>query len=80
MVLTIPDDILTMSKLTEKDIRIQFALMLFGKNLVSFGQARKLSGLDVISFQQTLGKHNIPMHYDKEDFEQDLLNLKSFKR
>ena len=80
MILTIPDEIITTSKLTEKEIRTQLALMLFEKNLLTFGQSRKLSGLDVISFQQELGRNKIPFHYDKDDFEQDLLNLKNFKR
>ncbi|MEK6614847.1 MAG: UPF0175 family protein [Bacteroidota bacterium] len=80
MILTIPDEIINTSKLTEKEIRTQLALMLFEKNLLTFGQSRKLSGLDVISFQQELGRNKIPFHYDKDDFEQDLLNLKNFKR
>ena len=80
MTFTIPDEIVLKSKLTEDKLRIELALMLFEKNLLTFGQARKLSGLDVINFQQELGKNKIPIHYDFEAFEDDLLNLELFKK
>lgn len=56
----------------------ELAMALFSKNLLTFGQARKLSGLDVISFQEELGKNKITMHYDLLDFKQDLINLENF--
>ena len=47
-------------------------MLLFQKYTLSFGQARRLSGLDVVAFQQALAANQIPLHYDVEDFERDL--------
>ena len=80
MILTIPDDLMIKSNLTESQLMVQLALILFEKNILTFGQARKLSGLDVISFQKELGANNIPIHYDIDDFKKDLINLQSFKK
>ncbi len=77
MKLEISDDILMQVDLDESTLRTEIAMLLFQKYKLSFGQARRLSGLDVVSFQQTLAANKIPLHYDVEDFERDL--LKSLK-
>jgi len=53
-------------------LQIEFALYLFQKYHLSFGQARRLSGLDVIGFQKLLAQNEISLHYEVEDFELDL--------
>ena len=78
MQIIIPDEFIKISKLSETQLMTELAMALFSKNLLTFGQARKLSGLDVISFQEELGKNKITMHYDLLDFEQDLINLENF--
>lgn len=72
MTLEISDSILRQIQLDEKDLRIEIAMLLFQKYQLSFGQARRLSGLDVIAFQQILATNEIPLHYDIEDFERDM--------
>jgi predicted HTH domain antitoxin len=72
MILEISDHILQQVKLSEKTLRIEIAMLLFQKYHLSFGQARKLSGLNVIDFQKTLAANQIPLHYDVEDFDKDL--------
>lgn len=58
--------------MSETALRTELAMLLFQKYELSFGQARRLSGLDVVAFQQALAANQIPLHYDVEDFEQDL--------
>ena len=77
MKLEISDDILTQVQLDETALRTEIAMLLFQKYKLSFGQARRLSGLDVVSFQKALAANKIPLHYDVEDFERDL--QKTFK-
>lgn len=72
MTLEISDNILRQTQLTEDELRVELAMLLFQKYQLSFGQARKLSRLNVIEFQKTLTKNKIPLHYDVEDFEKDL--------
>ena len=72
MILEISDRILKEAQLNEKTFRIEIALLLFQKYQLSFGQARKLAGLNVIDFQKILAANKIPLHYDLEDFDKDL--------
>lgn len=72
MTLSISDNILQQINLSETALRTELAMLLFQKYELSFGQARRLSGLDVVAFQQALAANQIPLHYDVEDFEQDL--------
>ena len=72
MTLEISDDILRQAQLTESTLRAELALLLFQKYKLSFGQARRLSGLNVIAFQKLLAKNQISLHYDVEDFNQDI--------
>jgi len=47
---------------------------------LSFGKARELAGMTVGAFQQLLGSRAIPVHYDVEDYEEDLTALKELGR
>ena len=72
MTLSFSDELIRQAKLTEGELRIELALRLFETRRLSFGQARRLAGVDVITFQQTLANNHIPLHYDVADFEEDL--------
>ncbi|MCB9039153.1 MAG: UPF0175 family protein [Lewinellaceae bacterium] len=39
------------------------------------GQAKNLAGLVLISFQKELSKRDVYIHYDIEDYYQDIENL-----
>ena len=39
------------------------------------GKARRLAGLDLLSFQEELAKRDVHINYDVEDFHEDLRNL-----
>ncbi|MBX2929755.1 MAG: UPF0175 family protein [Saprospiraceae bacterium] len=69
MTLETADDIVRKTRLSEREMRIEFAVSLFQKYHLSFGQARRLAGLDVISFQKLLAENKISLHYDVEDFD-----------
>lgn len=77
MTLKIDDKILKTSKMSESEMQIEIAIMLFEKEKITFGQARRLSGLDVLTFQKKLGERKIPMHYYIEDLRHDLRTLSS---
>lgn len=63
--------------MSEEEFRIQLALLLFEKNIFTFGQAQRFSGLNVLAFQELLAKYEIAMHYDWEDYQEDLEIFKS---
>lgn len=72
MTIQLPEEIFLQTRLTEAEIRVELAIRLFEKEYLSFGQARRISGLNVIAFQKTLADNEIPLHYGVEEFEKDL--------
>ena len=77
MAIVISDQIIQQTNLSEDEFRIRLALLLFEKNILTFGQARRFSGLNVLAFQELLAKYQVAMHYDWEDYQNDLKTLES---
>lgn len=73
--LVIPGDLLEKVEMTPKDLLIEIAAYLYSKEKLSMGQAKTLAGLDLISFQQELSKRDIYIHYNIEDYYEDVKNL-----
>lgn len=77
MTLVIPEDILQASQMTEKEIQLEIAILLYQKEKISSGMVRAWTGLNVLEFQHELAKRDLYLNYDVEDFEQDLQTLRS---
>jgi len=75
MPLTIPDEILDATRMTEGELRQEIAVLLFEKEKLTLAQASRLAGLDRLQFQHLLASRRIPVHYGVEDFERDLSSL-----
>jgi predicted HTH domain antitoxin len=75
MSVVIPDEVLRASRLSEEELKVEIAVMLFQKEKLSLGQASRLAALDHFEFQHLLASRNIPLHYDVGDFEEDLKTL-----
>jgi len=56
----------------EKRVKVELALRLYQKGIVSMGQARRLAGLSKWDFLELLAKEKIPLSYDVEEVEKDL--------
>lgn len=80
MSVTIPDEILQTARMTEEELRQELAVLLFQKERLTAGQASRLAGMDRLRFQHLLASRGIPLHYDLEEFEQDLATLRSLGR
>jgi predicted HTH domain antitoxin len=72
----IPREILHASRMTSDELKRELALSLFQQSRLSFGKAREMAGMTVATFQQLLGSRGICVHYDVDDYEQDLATLK----
>ncbi len=68
----IPENIKIPKEELENRIKQELALRLYEKGLVSFGQARRISGLSKWEFLELLRKEKIPISYDEEELEEDL--------
>jgi predicted HTH domain antitoxin len=80
MNIIVPDEILTITRMTEAEMRQEIAVMLFQKEKLTLAQASRFAGINRIAFQHLLASRQIPVHYDVEDFEQDIKNLQEMGR
>lgn len=78
MTLHLPDELIAALHLTESELREELAIALYASGRLSFGQARRLAGLDWVRFRHLLAERNIPAHYDREDLEADMAALEHF--
>ena len=80
MSLIIPDDIIHKTNLTEKELKVEIAVMLFERNRFTLGQASDFSKVSRLQFQKILAKRQIPIHYSLEDLEDDVKTLETLNR
>lgn len=73
--LLIPKELLAQANISAQELTIEITTYLYAKERLSMGQARKLTGLDIISFQKELAKRDIYIHYDVDDFRSDVETL-----
>lgn len=78
MLLTLPDNIIPAGQFTEEELLTELAVALYAAGKISFGQARRLAGMDWFSFRTLLSERNVPVNYDEGDFKKDLNAIKSF--
>ncbi|MBP5971865.1 MAG: UPF0175 family protein [Brasilonema octagenarum HA4186-MV1] len=80
MSVVIPDDILTAAGISEAELKLEIAIMLFQQEKISIGKARRLAEMNLIEFQREIASRGICIHYDVEEFEADLKTLREMGR
>lgn len=80
MSIDISDEILMATRMTEAEMRQEIAVMLFQKEKLTLAQASRFAAMNRIAFQHLLASRQIPVHYDVEDFEQDIKSLQEMGR
>lgn len=75
MSLVIPDDFLRAANISAGELRREIALLLFQQDKLTLGQASEFVGMSQLEFQQLLGSLRIPVHYDRQEFADDLDTL-----
>ena len=73
--LVISNSVLEQANISSTELRLEIAVYLYAKERLSIGQARRLAGLDLVSFQKELAKRDVYIHYDSEDLKTDLKSL-----
>ena len=72
----IPDDILASIRIPkkelEKELKTDLAVVLYQKEAVSLGNARKLAGMSKWEFLEELGRRKIPRHCAERELTEDL--------
>ena len=77
MSVIIPDHIFQAAKMTEAELILEIAMMLYKQEKISSGKVRAWIGLTVLEFQQELAKRGLCLNYDVEDFQADMKTLES---
>ncbi len=72
MVVYIPDNCLEEASLTEPQVKLELAVWLFQKELLTMAQAAKLAGQHRIQMQRELARRKIPVHYGIEELKSDM--------
>ena len=72
----VPREIIHITRMTPQGLKRELAVYLFQQDKLSFGKAREMADMSVWEFQQLLGSRDISVHYDVEDYEQDMATLK----
>ncbi len=80
MSVLIPDEVLQASRLSEREFKVEIAVMLFQQEKLSLGQASQLANLQRLQFQHLLASRQIPVHFDVADLEGDLETLRELGR
>jgi predicted HTH domain antitoxin len=56
----------------EEELRRELAVTLYREEMLSFGKARELAGLDKFGFAELLGTRGIERHYGADELDEDL--------
>jgi predicted HTH domain antitoxin len=83
LILEIPDEITEGLRIPPTErlarLRIELAIRLYQKGILSFGKARELAQMSKWEFHSLLGQENIERNYDLEELETDLETLEKLK-
>ena len=80
MTIEISDQILDKLSITREEVKLEVAVALYAREILTLEQASKMAEVGQLKFQQILGERKIPMHYSKEDFEVGLKTLSKLGR
>ena len=73
--ISLPEKIVNLLALSRKQMGVvlqrELAIHFFGRNLLSFGQAREMAGMPVWDFIEFLRDRKVPLHYDVLEYEED---------
>jgi predicted HTH domain antitoxin len=76
MPITLPDELMQATKLSEAEIKAELAVALFQQERLTLGQAARLAGVPQLDFQRLLASRRIPLHYGFDAMEEDLARAK----
>jgi len=77
MKIEIDSSIITQLALSEQEVKTEIAIHFFSINKLTLAQAAKLAGLHAMVFQKILATRKIPVHYDEQNFQEDLITMQS---
>ncbi|MBV9387012.1 MAG: UPF0175 family protein [Chroococcidiopsidaceae cyanobacterium CP_BM_ER_R8_30] len=77
MSLVISDEFLQTAHISEAELKLEIAVLLFQQEKITLGAGSQFAGMNQLEFQRILGSRKIPIHYGLEEFRQDLRTLEA---
>lgn len=77
MTIEIPDSLLENSSIDGRIFRTDLAIFLFEKEIFTLSQAAEFASMYQFEMQKLLAIRNIPMHYNVDEFLEDVQTLES---
>ena len=77
MVLELPNNLISTTSYTEKDFKVDVAVMLYQRKVLTLARAAHWVEMTRLQFQKTLADRNVPLNYSVQDFDIDLKTLQS---
>ena len=76
MAVTISDEVLIASHISESELKQELALTLFQRERLTLAQASRLAEMSQLAFQALLAERQIPIHYGLDELHEDLRTLR----
>ncbi|HXS56273.1 MAG TPA: UPF0175 family protein [Hanamia sp.] len=76
--LLLENDIEKIEEISDSELKLEIAILLYEKDQISLRKAAKMAGLSWINFSEILGERNIPtVKMTDEDFEREIRTVNS---
>jgi predicted HTH domain antitoxin len=72
MSILITDEMLNGLHFSESEFKLEISIFLFQQKKISLGKASQFAELTRFQFQKILSSREIPIHYDVNDFIEDM--------
>ena len=77
MLVEVPSDFISVSDYSENDLKIDVAVLLYKRQVLTLARAARWVGMTRLEFQKTLAERGFPINFSIEDFDTDLKTLHS---
>ncbi len=77
MFVEVPNDIIGVSDYSEKDLKLDVAVLLYYRKVLTLARAANWVGMSRLEFQKALAERGFTINYTIEDFDTDMKTLKS---
>lgn len=75
MTITLPEGVVEQTGLSEARIKLEVAVALFERDVLTLAQGAAVAGLHRMQLQEELARRQVPLHYGTEELREDLKTL-----
>lgn len=77
MFVELPNDLIGLSAYSEKDLKVDVAVLLYHRKVLTLARAARWVGMTRLEFQKALAERGFTINFTVEDFKTDIKTLKS---